>query len=76
MATIQLKKLASASCATLVLLTACATPQQGRAKENVAVRAQAAQEIHRICSLPDPEREAEIKRVKDESGMLITCGHQ
>lgn len=76
MDTIQLKKFASAFCATLVLLTACTTPQHQRAKENDAVRTKAAQEIRRICSLPDPEREAEIKSVKDESGMVITCGHQ
>jgi hypothetical protein len=73
---VQLKKIASASCATLVLLTGCTTSQQRRAQENDAVRTKAAQEIRRICSLPDSEREAEIKRVEDESGMVITCGLQ
>ena len=75
MDTVQLKKIASALCASLVLLIACTTPQERRAQENDAVRTKAAQEIRRICSLPDPEREAEIKRVKDESGMAIACGH-
>ena len=76
MDTIQLKKIASVSCAALVLLTACESAQQRREKENQAVRAKAAQEIRRICTLPDPERTAELKKVKDESGMVVTCGHQ
>jgi len=56
----------------LLLLAACSMGQR-TAVENQAVRAKAAQEIHRICALADPEREAEIKRVKDESGLLIAC---
>jgi outer membrane biogenesis lipoprotein LolB len=75
MDTVQLKKIAPA-CAVLVLLTACTSSQERRAQENGAVRTKAAQEIHRICSLPGPEREAEIKRVKEESGMAISCGSQ
>lgn len=75
MDTVQLKKrIAWAFRVILVLLTACTPSQERRAQQNDAVRTRAAQEIRRICSLPDPEREAEIKRVQDQSGMVITCG--
>jgi len=72
--TIQLKKIASISYAVLVLMTACESTEQRKEKVNLAMRARAAQEIHRICALPEPERTAEIKKVKDESAMVVACG--
>jgi hypothetical protein len=60
--------------AALMLLSACTTPAQRRAAENTAVQKEAAQEITRICALPDADREAAIKKLKAESGMVIYCG--
>jgi hypothetical protein len=60
--------------APLVFLVACATKQQRRAQENEAIKAQAAQEIRRICALPESERQTEVGRIKRESGMVIYCG--
>jgi uncharacterized lipoprotein YajG len=62
--------------APLMLLAACATEQQRRAQKNEAIKAQAAQEIRRICALPESEREAEVERIKKESGMVIYCGNK
>ena len=56
-----------------VLLAGCTTPAQRKAAEDADVRKQAAKEIKRICSLPEAEREAELKRIKDQSGVVITC---
>lgn len=62
--------------AALVLLSGCTTEAQRRAAENAAIRKQAAQEINRICALPQPEREAELERIKTESGMVVHCGKE
>jgi hypothetical protein len=55
----------------LYMLTACTTPAQRRGAKNAATQKEAAQEITRICSLPEADREAAIKKVKEESGMVI-----
>ena len=60
--------------ASLIVLSACSSSGQRRPAENAAVQKQAAQEIARICSLSEADREAAIKKVKDESGMVIYCG--
>jgi hypothetical protein len=74
MDTVQRKKIGSAFGAILILLAACSTSQERRAKADEAVRTKATQEIYRICALPGAEREAEINKTKDESGMVIHCG--
>jgi nitrous oxide reductase accessory protein NosL len=58
-----------------ILLAACATEQQRKAQENAAIRKQAAREIERICALPEPDRQAEIEKIKEQSGMVIYCGN-
>jgi hypothetical protein len=52
----------------------CTTDAQRKATEASKVRKEAAKEIERICALPPDERDAEIKRVKEHSGMVIYCG--
>lgn len=49
----------------------CSTPREGA--DNSAVQTQAAQEIHRLCALPESERAVEIQNVKDQSGVVIDC---
>ena len=51
----------------------CETPQQRKAAEKAAINKQAAAEIARICALQGAEREAELKRFKDVSGMELYC---
>lgn len=67
-----MSRLASAPIAVLFLV-ACTTAQQRRAAENAEVRKQAAEEIERICALRGAEREAELERLKKESGMVLYC---
>jgi outer membrane biogenesis lipoprotein LolB len=58
------------------LLGACATDARHRAAEHAAVKEQTALEIGRICALPQPERDAELARIKAESGIIVQCGKQ
>lgn len=57
-----------------MLVGGCETEAQRRAAENVAIKKEAAREIDRICSLPESERAAELKKLKDESGYELFCG--
>jgi len=59
--------------APFILLSACTTPAQRRAAENAAIQKQAAQEITRICSLPEADREVALKKLKEESGVVLYC---
>jgi len=60
---------------TLTLnLVACATPAGRQAADNSSVQAEAAREVHRICALPEGERQAQIERVRKQSGVVIGCG--
>lgn len=54
----------------VILLGGCATSSQRRAVENAAT----AQEVERICSLPLAPRDAELKKLKEQSGMVLFCG--
>jgi carbamate kinase len=58
------------------LLGGCATDAQRRAAENAAIQKEAAQEIRRICALPQPQRDAELERIKTESGIVLQCGSE
>lgn len=60
----------------VLVVAACSTAAQRKAADIAAINKQAAQEIKRICALPEPERQAEIKRVKDESGVVVYCGKE
>jgi hypothetical protein len=59
--------------ATPIFLAACATQPQQKTQENEAVRKRAAHEIARICALPEADRQAEIDKIKQESGVAIYC---
>jgi hypothetical protein len=65
--------------AALILLatvfTACSTTAQYPSAENAAIEKDAAQEIHRICALPESQRQAEIQKIRVASGVVVTCGH-
>jgi carbamate kinase len=56
------------------LLTGCASlAAQQKAEHDAQVRDKAAQEIRRICALPEPERDKEILEVKEHSGFAVVC---
>ena len=57
-----------------IVLTACSTTARRGAGENTAIQEEAAQEIRRICALPEPERQVELQRIKNESGVVVQCG--
>jgi len=58
----------------LSLLAGCETPAERKAAENARIEKAAAKEINRICALPEEQREAELKKIKDQSGMVLYCG--
>jgi len=57
-------------------IAGCSTANQRKAAESAAIKKEVATEIDRICSLPEPERSAELEKVKRESGMELYCAKQ
>jgi hypothetical protein len=55
-------------------LAACETPAERQARENARIVKQGDREIKRICALPEDQREAELKKIKDQSGLVLYCG--
>jgi hypothetical protein len=60
--------------AGLIVLASCSTAGQRKAAENASIQQNAATEVRRICALPEPERQAEIQKIKDAAGVVIACG--
>jgi predicted amidohydrolase YtcJ len=57
----------------LVFTGCCSTAQRKSGEERGTLEKQAVQEVTRVCALPEPEREAELKKIRAESGMLLYC---
>jgi hypothetical protein len=57
-------------------LAACETPAERQARERARIDKEAAEEITRICALPEDQREAELKKIKEQSGMVLYCGNK
>ena len=57
----------------LAALCSCETPAQKQAAHNAEVNRQASKEIKRICALHGDERAAELKKIKDQSGLELYC---
>lgn len=55
------------------VLTACSA-SPNRPSDDAALQAQAAHAVHRVCSLLADQRQAEIQRIKEQSGVVIGCG--
>lgn len=53
--------------AAISLLGACKTAEQRQAERD-------AERVDQICSLPREQREAELKRIREERGLVIYCG--
>lgn len=63
----------SAALLCLVAIVACTTASDRKAAEYERINQQAAAEVARICALHDADREAELKRLKEQSGMELYC---
>jgi hypothetical protein len=56
------------------LVTACTSASASRkADHDPSIQQEAAQEIGRVCALPDADRDAEKHRIKDQSGFVVVC---
>jgi hypothetical protein len=60
--------------AGFLMLAGCQTAAEQQAAKNARINKQAAAEINRICALPETQREAELKKIKDQSGVVLYCG--
>jgi len=54
-------------------LCGCAAPLDRPTPDVDNINKDATDELRRICSLPEPDRQAEIDRVKTEHGMVLYC---
>ena len=57
----------------VLFVGACTAKAPGRADEQTELQREVITEITRICSLPQPERDAEIKRAGEESRVVVRC---
>jgi hypothetical protein len=59
--------------ASVIVLGACSTAAERRAAQTTEIEKEAAKEIRQICALPEPAREAQIKKLEDAFGMTLDC---
>jgi hypothetical protein len=52
----------------------CETSADRAAREKAQIVRQGDREIKRICALPAAEREAELQKIREESGVVLDCG--
>jgi hypothetical protein len=56
-----------------VILAACTTSEERKEVETAKVKKNVAHEIARICALPHPARDEELKKLKERTGMELYC---
>jgi len=57
-----------------LVLSGCGTAPQRKGAESQQTTQKAEQKIERICALPQPERDAQLKKLKAETGVVLLCG--
>lgn len=62
--------------AFLTVIAACVTDTERRRRQDASLKEDLAREMRRVCALPQDEREAEIEKISDTSGVLVYCGGQ
>ena len=62
--------------ALLFMLGACESTAERQAAQRARTEKQAAAEIDRICALPAEQRVAELKKIQEQSGVVLYCGSQ
>lgn len=60
--------------AAMAVLGGCITEAQRREAQSEAIQKETAHEVRRICALPQAEREAELRKIETESGIVLHCG--
>jgi hypothetical protein len=66
-------KISVVATAATLAITGCSTGAQRKAAERAAFKKEVAAEVERICALPEHDRGAELKKVKEESGLELYC---
>ena len=57
----------------LILVAGCESTAERQAAQRAHTEKQAAAEVDRICALPTDQREAELKKIQKESGVVLVC---
>lgn len=60
--------------AGVIFLGGCSTVDQRRAAQTSEIEKDVVREMRRICVLPESAREAQIKKLQDESRITVNCG--
>lgn len=58
----------------LLGLGGCVSAAQREAAQEAQAEKEVAREIDRICSLPKEERDAQLEKLKKETGLTLYCG--
>jgi hypothetical protein len=58
--------------AAAAVVASCTTPQPNPA-ESAEAREALSQRVNAICALPPSEREAELVKLKEETGLALVC---
>ena len=57
-----------------LLLGGCSTVPPARGSDPGRTTQKALQKIDRICALPEAERDAQLKKLEAETGVVLFCG--
>jgi starvation-inducible outer membrane lipoprotein len=57
-----------------IVLSGCGTTAPRKAAEPAKTTQKAVQKIDRICALPPAERDAQLKKLEAETGVVLGCG--
>lgn len=57
-----------------LVLCGCGTSAPRKTTDAGKTAQKAGQKIERICALPQPERDAQLKKLNAETGVVLFCG--
>jgi len=57
-----------------LVLSGCGTATRPRVPDSDKASQKAVQKIDRICALPEAERDAQLKKLEAETGVVLFCG--
>lgn len=58
-----------------LVLSGCSTATPRKAADASKTTQKAVQKIHRICALPPAERDAQLKKLEAETGVVLVCSN-
>ena len=59
--------------AALLLVDACQSAAERQAAQRARIEQEASAKIDRICALPKDQREAELKKLQQQTGVGLAC---